>query len=162
MCFGLPCGGLKVQTQQMKYAQKWPDVGGGDGLCLKLADDLLQFATITDRCFRDETLRRQPSLELRPVTRRARAVEKANEMLQEGVGSAQSDEDEAILRRAEPVGFLEVVPEVANSLPAIVVRGAHSETPLDLAGKLPGAYTGTVHIQLGNRQYASRGAQFGS
>jgi len=46
VCLGLPRGRIKIQTQQMKHAQKWPDVGGGDGPRLKVADDLLQFAAI--------------------------------------------------------------------------------------------------------------------
>ena len=65
-------------------------------------------------------------------------------MLQKGIGSALSDEDEAIMRRAERDRVIEVVPEVSNGLPAVVVRGAYGEAPLHLAGKLPRVYTGRV------------------
>ena len=104
----------------------------------------MQVATITDCCFRDEALRLQPRSKLQGVTRRTGAIEKAYEMLQESVGTPLSDEDEPIMRRAERACVIEVFPEVANGLPAIVVRPAYGEAPLHLAAKLPGPYTGGV------------------
>jgi hypothetical protein len=71
---------------------------------------------------------------------------KPYEMLQEGISSALRDEDEAIMRGEERAGVIEVVPEVADGLPAIVVRGAQGEAPLHLAGKLPRPCAGGVAL----------------
>ena len=57
-------------------------------------------------------------------------------MFQEDIGPALSDEDETVELWAERFVVLEIIPEAANGLTAIVVRGAHAKTPLDLAGKL--------------------------
>jgi len=65
-------------------------------------------------------------------------------MLQEGISSALRNKDKTIIRRAEYARIIEVLPEVANGVPTIVVRSAYSDAPLHLAAKLPGPCTGTV------------------
>ncbi len=103
---------------------------------------LLQLAAILDRLVRDKAFRRQPVLELRAVARRAGAVQETDEMLEERVGAAQSDEHQAVIRRRETVRLLKSFQKSWMACLQFVVCCADGEAALDLAGEFPGGCSG--------------------
>jgi hypothetical protein len=82
VCFRLRGWGEEVEAQNVKGPQKWPDVGGRDGLAFNAADDLLEHAAMAKGLLGDEAAGSQVLLEFGAVARAAGAVEQPAEVLE--------------------------------------------------------------------------------
>src|SRR5439155_1411677 len=64
--------------------------------------------------------------------------------LEKSVGAAERHEHEAVVGWRKVIRAVEVLPEVADGLDAVLVRGADGEIPFHLAGELAGRSSGSV------------------
>ena len=142
--FRLTRGAIKVQAQHMQHAKERPDVGRRDGVpstSPMIFRSSPQYWTALSEI---KPFVASRLLELCAVAGRAGAVEKTHEMLEECFGAPQRDKNEAVIRRREPFGALEVVPEILDRLLAVVVCCADGEAALDLAGEFLGGCSGAL------------------
>ena len=106
--FRLSRRAVEVEAQHVESAQERPDVGCRDEFSFDVADDFLQLAAVAHGRVGDEAFGGEPLLELDAATRRPRAIEEPDEVLEKRIRTAQRDKREAVvvLRKVRGVARL--------------------------------------------------------